>query len=68
MEAEETLQVYPKGQVFQYHASVGTYTLTFLLQREGDTGTDSRGRCCLPEEVMELRRLMEGHKYTVVSR
>ncbi|CAI5665804.1 unnamed protein product [Oreochromis niloticus] len=67
VEAEETLQVYPKGQVFQYHASVGTYTLTFLLQREGDTGTDSRGRCCLPEEVMELRRLMEGHKYTVSS-
>ncbi|XP_012775937.2 uncharacterized protein LOC101476157 isoform X4 [Maylandia zebra] len=66
-EAEETLQVYPKGQVFQYHASVGTYTLTFLLQREGDTGTDSRGRCCLPEEVMELRRLMEGHKSTVSS-
>ncbi|XP_030587072.1 A-kinase anchor protein 13-like isoform X2 [Archocentrus centrarchus] len=61
--AKETLQVYPKG-VFEHHASVGTYTLTFLLQSEGGAEADSRGHCCLQEDVKELRRLIQLHRHT----
>ncbi|XP_039989550.1 A-kinase anchor protein 13-like isoform X2 [Xiphias gladius] len=63
VEPKEQLHFYPDGRVFQHHANLGTYSLTFpgRRQREGGAETDRWGGCCLQEEVKELRRLTEFH-------
>lgn len=69
VEPKEQLHFYPDGRVFQHHANLGTYSLTFpgRRQREGGAETDRWGGCCLQEEVKELRRLTEFHGDTKVS-
>ncbi|XP_070828035.1 A-kinase anchor protein 13-like [Chaetodon trifascialis] len=64
VEPKEQLHFYPEGRVFQHHANLGTYTLTFpgLRQREGGVETQSSEDCCLQEEVKELRRLIHLHR------
>lgn len=50
--------------MFQHHANLGTYTLTFpgLHRREGEAETQSGEDRCLQEEVKELRRLIHLHR------
>lgn len=74
VEPREKLHFYPVGRVFQHHANLGTYTLTFPShhQRDGGSETQSSEGYCLQEEVNELRRLIHLHRdkkvcYTLTS-
>ncbi|XP_038563070.1 A-kinase anchor protein 13-like isoform X3 [Micropterus salmoides] len=64
VETKEQPHFYTEGRVFQHHAKLGTYTLTFpdLHQREGGAETKSGEDFCLQEEVKELRRLIHLHR------
>ncbi|XP_044047786.1 A-kinase anchor protein 13-like isoform X3 [Siniperca chuatsi] len=64
VEPKEQPHFYPEGRVFQHHAELNTYTLTFpgLHQGEGGADTQSSADCCLQEEVKELRRLIHHHR------
>ncbi|XP_070763222.1 A-kinase anchor protein 13-like [Enoplosus armatus] len=64
VEPKEQPHFYAEGRVFQHHAELNTYTLTFpsLHQREGGAETQSSQDCCLQEEVKELRRLIHLHR------
>ncbi|XP_051239077.1 A-kinase anchor protein 13 isoform X3 [Dicentrarchus labrax] len=66
VEPKQQLHFYPEGRVFQHHASLGTYTLTFpsLNEREVGAETQSSEGCCLQEELTELRRLIHLHRNT----
>lgn len=69
VETKEQPHFYTEGRVFQHHAKLGTYTLTFpdLHQREGGAETKSGEDFCLQEEVKELRRLIHLHRDRKVS-
>ncbi|XP_056274469.1 uncharacterized protein LOC130196399 [Pseudoliparis swirei] len=57
-EPKEQRHVHPRGRVFQHHASLGTYTLTFLgLRRRREEGGGE-----IREEVEELRRRIHLHR------
>ncbi|XP_037622082.1 A-kinase anchor protein 13-like isoform X4 [Sebastes umbrosus] len=64
VEPKEQAHFYPEGRVFQHHADLGTYTLTFpgLDQRERGTETLSSEDLYLQEEVEELRRRIRLHR------
>ncbi|XP_039665953.1 A-kinase anchor protein 13 isoform X4 [Perca fluviatilis] len=61
VELKEQPHVYPEGRVFQHHAALGTYTLTFPgLGQRGGGGEDR----CIQEELKELRRRIGLHRDT----
>ncbi|XP_059191879.1 A-kinase anchor protein 13 [Centropristis striata] len=64
VEPKQQLHFCPEGRVFQHHANLGTYSLTFpgLHQREEGAESQSSDECCLQEEVKELRRRIHLHR------
>uniref|UniRef100_A0A8C9YP51 Uncharacterized protein n=1 Tax=Sander lucioperca TaxID=283035 RepID=A0A8C9YP51_SANLU len=61
VELKEQPHVDPEGRVFQHHAALGTYTLTFPGPGQRGGGGDGR---CIQEELKELRRHIGLHRDT----
>ncbi|XP_068578877.1 A-kinase anchor protein 13-like isoform X4 [Cebidichthys violaceus] len=59
-EPKEQLHFYPGGRVFQHHANLGTYNLTFpALRQRREGGAETRE---IQGEVEELRRRIHLHR------